>query len=68
MRAGNLAGKNLVDVLNMKIMGPVVAETKIGRNLWNATQKTVESFNKRFAEKYKQVWDRADELQIRVNP
>lgn len=68
IRAGNLVGQQMVDVLNMKIMGPIVAETDVGRRMWDASQETMKAFNKRWQPKYEALWKRADDLQVKINP
>tara|TARA_R110002020_G_scaffold361113_1_gene573769 strand:+ start:1646 stop:4144 length:2499 start_codon:yes stop_codon:yes gene_type:complete len=64
----DLAADQVIDVLKMKVMGPAILETKLGENLYKRAKSMVTWQNKRFSRKYKEMWDRADELGISLNP
>lgn len=67
-RRAKLASEQMIDVLNMKIMGPIVSETSVGRRLYEGAKETVKEFNTKYGDLYDAVWARADVLGVKINP
>jgi hypothetical protein len=64
----DLAADQVIDVLQMKVMGPLISETKLGEQLYRKGKAAVRAMDRYFGKRYKIIWDQADKLGIMLDP